>query len=104
MKKLLLILVPGLLAFGCGTVTQTMNFAPGASAVVTLSPQDIVIGGVVTATINYDDTDVRIREKVMAKALEKTDYDFVLMPKFKLEIMAAGAPRITVTGRGAKIK
>lgn len=104
MKKLLLLLVPCLFVFGCGTVTETMNFAPSASAVVTLSPQDLIIGDSVTATIDYDNTDMRIRDKVMAKALEKTDYDFILMPKFKIELMAVGSARITVTGRGAKIK
>lgn len=98
---LLVCLVP--LVFGCSAV-KTATIVSSVNATVVLTGTDLLFGEMVTATMTYDKEDLQIKERVMGKALEGTDYDIILLPKFKIEEPVVGDDKITVTGRGAKIK
>lgn len=102
-KKVIVFLIPCVFLMGCGS-KNISTVVTGVEASVVLNGDDLIFGDIVKASMDYDPKDPLIKEKVMAKAIEGKDYDFILMPKYTVTSPAVGKSIISVTGRGTKIK
>ena len=86
-----------LLLISCSTLATARDIPQS----LILSGNDINVGEVLTAELNYS-KDETLKERLIAEALKGTNYDFLLMPRY--EIVPGIVKKMRVRGRGARVK
>lgn len=98
MKLILTIMLMSILLItGCSTMT-----ADNIPHSLQLSGNDIIVGEVLTAEIRYSGNENALKEQLIAKALQGTNYDFLIMPRY--EIVPGIIKKMKIRGRGARVK
>lgn len=83
----------------CSTIATTDNIPQSLQ----LSRNDITVGEVLTAELPYDAKDATLKEQLIAEALKDTNYDFLIMTRYKI-IKSGLYEKIKIRGIGVRVK
>lgn len=98
--KLLILALLVVVLSGCTKVYTISSKMPVS---VQFQADDIVIGDVVTHSMEFDGKDPNINEKLYNEALVKSGYDFILLPQYEIKDSTFSST-ISIKGYGAKLK
>lgn len=96
-KYVFIMLLAIFMLAGCSTVTNLRTDVP---VLVNINKNDFTVGEMLSAELPYNPRYYMLKEELLGKALEGTEYDFLFMPKYQI----INGDTIKVTGYGAKIK
>lgn len=85
---------------GC---TKVYTITTKMPASVQFQADDIVIGKVVTHSMEFDPKDPYIHDRLYNEALVKSGYDFIILPQYEIKDSTLSST-ITIKGYGAKLK